>query len=441
MAQFSFWESQTFESQITAIPSSYLAANQNFTHSCKKLPSARTVLGVYLRVNLDLGPDASTGYIRFDDEDARGKLFGALMSQIEIVGAKASLSGFPIVQRMSLEEHYQIVRGLGVIPVAPQLLDQGFGPIRRIPRGDGTGNSHFVQLVYPVVIGDVGPEFGAAFALGSEQLEGLTFNFNFGSFSFTDSAGTTWTIGGGDGAGTKISAELIYRYRLLPEGVKVVGNPIRARRIQNTDSERVNLTPGGVTLAHSLRLAGSAGSYTPADSAGNLLRKIVYATGADLTAQDIYRIEQYLAGEDQPDAWYRRLADLAYEDMFRTGGLELDQDQFTRASIAGSPTVAPPLSSVRYEQGGVRLASLRGDRPMSSVLCGPYDVKVPAQFNAATTPNTYVRTHLVGLVQPRPFSGQSLAGSGRGFEFASRNIQDTVGELASVIASSDSDVE
>jgi hypothetical protein len=35
----------------------------------------------------------------------------------------------------------------------------------------------------------------------------------------------------------------------------------------------------------------------------------------------------------------------------------------------------------------------------------------------------------------------SLAGSGRGFEFASRNIQDTVGELASVIASSDSDVE
>ena len=192
MAQFSFWESQTFESQITAIPSSYLAANQNFTHSCKKLPSARTVLGVYLRVNLDLGPGSSTGYIRFDDEDSRGKFFGALMSQIEIVGAKASLSGFPIVQRMSLEEHYQIVRGLGVIPVAPQLLDQGFGPIRRIPRGDGTGNSHFVQLVYPVVIGDVGPEFGAAFALGSEQLEGLTFNFNFGTFTFDDSAGTTW---------------------------------------------------------------------------------------------------------------------------------------------------------------------------------------------------------------------------------------------------------
>jgi len=89
----------------------------------------------------------------------------------------------------------------------------------------------------------------------------------------------------------------------------------------------------------------------------------------------------------------------------------------------------------------VRLASLRGDRPMSSVLVGPYDVKVPPQFNAATTPNTYVRTHLVALVQPRPFGGQSLAGSGRGFEFASRNIQDTVGELASVIASSDSDVE
>jgi hypothetical protein len=82
MAQFSFWESQTFESQITAIPSSYLAANQNFTHSCKKLPSARTVLGVYLRVNLDLGPDASTGYIRFDDEDSRGKFFGNLISSI-----------------------------------------------------------------------------------------------------------------------------------------------------------------------------------------------------------------------------------------------------------------------------------------------------------------------------------------------------------------------
>ena len=440
MAQFSFWESQTFESQITAIPSSYLAANQNFTHSCKKLPSARTVLGVYLRVNLDLGPDAAASTIRFDDEDARGKFFGALMSQIEVVGAKASLAGFPIIQRMSLEEHYQIVRGLGVIPVAPQLLDQGFGPIRVIPRGDGTANSHFVQLVYPVVIGDVGPEFGAAFALGSEQLEGLTFNFNFGSFTFTDSAGTDWTIGGGDAAGTKISAELIYRYRLLPEGVKVVGNPIRARRIQNTDSERVNLTPGGVTLAHSLRLAASAGTYTAADSAGNLLRKIVYASGSDLTAPDIYRIEQYLAGEDQPDAWYRRLPDLAYEDMFRTGGLEIDQDQFTRASAAGSQTTCP-LSSVRYEQGGIRLASLRGDRPMSSVLVGPYDVKVPPQFNAATTPNTYVRTHLVALVQPRPFGGQSLAGSGRGFEFASRNIQDTVGELASVIASADSDVE
>ena len=440
MAQFSFWESQTFESQITSIPNSYLAANQNFTHSCKKLPGARTVLGVYLRINVDLGPAASAATIRFDDEDARGAFFGALMSQIEIVGAKASLAGFPIVQRMSLQEHYQIVRGLGVIPVAPQLLDQGFGPISRIPRGDGSADSHFVQLVYPIVIGDCGPEFGAAFALGSEQLEGMTFNFNFGSFSFTDSAGTTWTIGGGDAPGNKISAEIVYRYRLLPEGVKVVGNPIRARRIQNTDSERVNLTPGGVTLAHTVRLAGSAGSYTPADSAGNLLRKIVYANGSDLTAPDIYRIEQYLAGEDQPDAWYRRLPDLAYEDMFRTGGLELDQDQFTRASAQGSQTTCP-LSSVRYEQGGLRLASLRGDRPMSSVLCGPYDVKVPPQFNAATTPNTYVRTHLVALVQPRAFGGQSLAGSGRGFEFASRNIQDTVSELASVVASSDSDVE
>ena len=345
------WSNQTLERRETSIPSNYLAANQTFAHSAKDVGLSQVVHGVYLRILFDLAPTSGTpSTISFADEDARQNLLTALISQIQITGTAAGVKG-DIVQRMALGEHYQALRGLGILPVCPDLFEAGFGALPLAPRAGGPANSTFVELLYPIVAADCGPEFGSVFCLGSEQLRGMSFSITFGSFAFTDSNAQGWTIAGGTATGAKIDAEIMYRYRTLPQGAQFLGNPIRFARTQNTDSERINLTSAGVTLSHVVRLNSSAGVYNDTDSAANLLRGTVYATGATLTNADIYRIEQYAGGEDQPDAIFRRLPDMAYEDAFRSPGLEIDQDQYARSS-ASDPTT-------RFWQGGLRMVSLR----------------------------------------------------------------------------------
>jgi hypothetical protein len=386
----------------------------------------QVVHGVYLRILFDLTTaSASTTTIGFADEDARQNLLTALISQIQITGTAAGVKG-DIVQRMALGEHYQALRGLGILPVCPDLFEAGFGNLPLAPRSGAPTPSQpstFVELLYPIVAADCGPEFGSVFCLGSEQLRGMSFSITFGSFAFTDSNGVAWTIAGGTGAtGAKIDAEIMYRYRTLPQGAQFLGNPIRFARTQNTDSERINLTSAGVTLSHTVRLNSVAGTYNDTDSAANLLRGTVYATGATLTNADIYRIEQYAGGEDQPDAIFRRLPDMAYEDAFRSPGLEIDQDQYAR-SASSDPTT-------RFWQGGLRMVSLRGKRPINGVLVGPYDVRVPPQWSASL-----IRTHLYAFVAPRGFTanGASSAESAQGLVYAPRMVEDSIRELAGVV--------
>jgi len=417
------WSNQTLERRETSIPSNYLAANQTFAHSAKDVGLSQVVHGVYLRIIFDLTATTGTpSTISFADEDARQNLLTALISQIQITGTAAGVKG-DIVQRMSLGEHYQALRGLGILPVCPDLFEAGFGALPLAPRTGGPANSTFVELLYPIVACDAGPEFGSVFCLGSEQLRGMSFSITFGNFSFTDSASQPWTIAGGvAGAGAKIDAEIMYRYRTLPQGAQFLGNPVRFGRTQNTDSERINLTSAGVTLSHTVRLNSVAGTYNDTDSAANLLRNTVYATGATLTNADIYRIEQYAGGEDQPDAIFRRLPDMAYEDAFRSPGLEIDQDQYAR-SASSDPTT-------RFWQGGLRMVSLRGKRPINGVLVGPYDVRVPPQWSSSL-----IRTHLYAFVAPRGFTanGASAAESAQGLVYAPRMVEDSIRELAGVV--------
>ena len=420
------WSNQTLERRETSIPSNYLAANQTFAHSAKDVGLSQVVHGVYLRILFDLTTAApSTTTIGFADEDARQNLLTALISQIQITGTAAGVKG-DIVQRMALGEHYQALRGLGILPVCPDLFEAGFGNLPLAPRSGAPTPSQpstFVELLYPIVAADCGPEFGSVFCLGSEQLRGMSFSITFGSFAFTDSNGVAWTIAGGTGAtGAKIDAEIMYRYRTLPQGAQFLGNPIRFARTQNTDSERINLTSAGVTLSHTVRLNSVAGTYNDTDSAANLLRGTVYATGATLTNADIYRIEQYAGGEDQPDAIFRRLPDMAYEDAFRSPGLEIDQDQYAR-SASSDPTT-------RFWQGGLRMVSLRGKRPINGVLVGPYDVRVPPQWSSSL-----IRTHLYAFVAPRGFTanGASAAESAQGLVYAPRMVEDSIRELAGVV--------
>jgi len=412
------WSNQILEKRITKISSNYLVANNAFAFSSNEQGRSQVVHGVYLRVTFDLA--GGSGTIGIDSEDSRQRLFSALISQVQITGTKPGVRG-DIVQRMSLGEHYQILRGLGVLPVCPQLLEAGFGDVPTTPR-TGAGAGAFVQLMYPLVPGDVGPEFGSIFALGAEQLGGLNFSFTFGSFSFTDDNANTFTIGGGTGAGLKIDAEIVYRYRVLPEGQTVLGNPIRFVRVQNSSADRINLTPAGLTLAHTLRL-GSPGVYNDSDSAESFSTSLIFTGGCTLENADIYRVRQYINGEDQLDAVERRLVDVAYEDAFRSPGLEVDEDQYAR-SAAANPTV-------RYYQGGLRLCSLRGKRPMNGVIAGSYDIEVPVQFN----PATLTRTHLVAAVIPRDttLSGASLAASAAGSAFAPVRVRDTVEEVAGIV--------
>jgi hypothetical protein len=381
----------------------------------------QVVHGVFLRIIFDLTASTSASVIGFKDEDARQNLLTALISQIQITGTAAGVKG-DIVQRMALGEHYQALRNLGILPVCPDIFEAGFGDLPVNPRTNGPANSTFVELLYPIVAADCGPEFGSVFCLGSEQLRGMSFSITFGSFSFVDSNGVTWTIAGGSATGAKIDAELMYRYRTLPAGAQFLGNPIRFARTQNTDSERINLTAAGVTLSHVVRLQSTAGAYNDSDAAANLVRDTIYATGATLTNADIYRIEQYAGGEDQPDAIYRRLPDMAYEDAFRSPGLEIDQDQYAR-SASSNPTT-------RFWQGGLRMVSLRGKRPINGVLVGPYDVRVPPQWSSSL-----IRTHLYAFVAPRGFTanGASSAESAQGLVYAPRMVEDSIRELAGVV--------
>lgn len=416
------WSNQTLEKRETSIPSNYLAASQTFAHSAKDVGVGQVVHGVYLRIIFDLTSASGTATtITIADEDARQNLLTALISQIQITGTAAGVKG-DIVQRMSLGEHYQALRNLGILPVCPDLFEAGFGALPVAPRTGGPAGSTFVELLYPIVAADCGPEFGSVFCLGSEQLRGMSFSITFGSFSFTDSASQVWTIGGGTATGAKIDAEIMYRYRTLPQGAQFLGNPIRFGRTQNTDSERINLTAAGVTLSHVVRLNSVAGTYNDSDSAANLVRSTIYASGATLTNADIYRIEQYAGGEDQPDAIFRRLPDMAYEDAFRSPGLEIDQDQYARSS-SSDPTT-------RFWQGGLRMVSLRGKRPINGVLVGPYDVRVPPQWSSSL-----IRTHLYAFVAPRGFTanGASSAESAQGLVYAPRMVEDSIRELAGVV--------
>jgi hypothetical protein len=416
------WSQHILEKRITKISSNYLVANQAYAQSSQDQGRNQIVHGVYLRINFTLVNATSATTITINDEDARQNLLTALMSQIQITGSRAGVRG-DLVQRMSLGEHYQALRGCGVLPVCPQLFEAGFGAIPQQPRAGGSAQSTLVSLVYPLVPADLGPEFGSIFALGAEQLGGLNFSFQFGSFSWTDSAGAAFTIGAADGApGATIDAEIIYRYRVLPEGQQVIGNPVRFIRIQNSSADRINLVPAGLTLAHTLRL-GTAGTYSAADSAQNLLNNLVYANGVTLEASDIYRVRQYINGEDQVDAVERRLPDVAYEDAFRSPGLEVDEDQYGRTASL-TPTT-------RFFQGGLRLASLRGKRPMSGIIPGAYDIEVPVQFN----PSTYTRTHLVAAVLPRDVtvSGASMSSSASGAAYAPVRVRDTVEEVAGIV--------
>jgi hypothetical protein len=418
------WSNVTQEFVQTGIPSSNLAAAGNFTYSLKSAGRNRCVHGLYLRMVFDLTAASGTpGVVTLDDEDARQNLFTALVSQVKLTGSKPGVKG-DIVQQMTLGEHYQITRQLGIIPVCPTLLESGFGAIPLDPRTGGPANSTNVELIYPILPADLGPEAGSLFALGSEQLEGMALNITFGSFSWTDSAGQVWTVAGGSATGAKIDAEIMFRFRDLDPGLVFVGNPIRYRRIQNTDSGRVNLTQDGITLGHVLRL-GTAGTYTAADSAANLLRTLCYSTGSTLSNQDIYRIQQFIGGQDQPDPIYRRLSDVANEDSFRVPGLEVDQDQYGRAA-----TLVP---SVRAYQGGLRLASFRGKRPMNGIIIGAYDVAVPPQFAVSTL----TRTHLFAYIAPRDTSidGASVAGSADSLQYAPRTVEDSVRALGGVLVS------
>ena len=419
------WAQHILEKRITKISSNYLVANQAFAQSSQDQGRSQIVHGVYLRINFTLVANSlSATAINFNSEDDRQNLLTSLMSQVQITGSRPGVRG-DLVQRMTLGEHYQILRGLGVLPVCPQLFEAGFGSVPLAPRTGGGTNSTVISMVYPLIPADLGPEFGSIFGLGAEQLGGINFSFQFGSFAFTDAAAQAFTIGAADGAsGATIDAELIYRYRVLPEGQVVLGNPVRFIRIQNSSADRINLVPAGLTLAHTLRL-GTAGTYTTSDSAQSLLNGLIYTTGLTLEASDIYRVRQYINGEDQYDAVERRLPDVAYEDAFRSPGLEVDEDQYGR-SASLSPTT-------RFFQGGLRLCSLRGKRPMSGVIPGAYDIEVPVQFN----PSTYTRTHLVGAVLPRDVtvSGASMTPSAAGAAFAPTRIRDTVEEVAGIVVS------
>ena len=203
------WSQHILEKRVTKISSNYLVAGQAYAQSSQDQGRNQIVHGVYLRCNFTLVGSASS--ITINNEDARQNLLSAFMSQIQITGSRAGVRG-DLVQRMSLGEHYQALRGCGVLPVCPQLFEAGFGSLPQQPRAGGSATSTLVTLVYPLVPADLGPEFGSIFALGSEQLGGLNFSFTFGSFSWTDSAGATFTIGAADGApGATIDAEIIYR--------------------------------------------------------------------------------------------------------------------------------------------------------------------------------------------------------------------------------------
>jgi hypothetical protein len=414
------WSNQILEKRITKISSNYLVANNAYAFSSNEQGRSQVVHGVYLRLNFDLSGSHSN--ITINSEDARQRLFSALISQVQITGTKPGVRG-DIVQRMSLGEHYQILRSMGVLPVFPQLLEAGFGALplsASTARAGSTGL--FCQVMYPLIPADLGPEFGSIFSLGAEQLGGINFSFTFGTFAFTDDASNAFTIGGGAGAGLKIDAEIVYRYRVLPEGQAILGNPVRFVRVQNSSADRINLTPAGLTLGHTLRL-GTPGVYNDTDSGQDFAVGTYYATGCTLENADIYRVRQYINGEDQHDAVERRVTDLAYEDAFRSPGLEVDEDQYGR-SASLSPTT-------RYFQGGLRLCSLRGKRPMNGVIAGAYDIEVPVQYD----PSTLTRTHLVAAVIPRDttLSGASLSASAAGTAFAPVRIRDTVEEVAGIV--------
>jgi hypothetical protein len=375
------FSNQRKRDQISLLQSNEITAGASWTRTVKEQPAERAVDCVWIKFYGTLATSSSgaTGVV-FNSDDAREVFLDALIARIQATHGSPSLSGIEAIQTMTLGQHYDGLRSIGVKPIAPQIFghygNNGLYP--RVGFTPGAKHSTFV-LEYPILVCNPHPDLGNSAVIGADQLHGLTFSATMGSLSFVDSAGTTWTIGGADGAGgTYFGVEIDYTYRDLPAGVRIEGNPICFGFQTTTDTDYVTVNPQrGALLGVCMRLP-SATSLTPPDSPANIARFVYGAQGMTPNAFANYRIKLKLDGCEQPDFAYRDLYELTTGGLYDLPGVEAGQNEFVYTdgtTIVPSPNVAT--------QGGLMLAGLFGDAPLNRILMGKLELLVPTQLSGA----------------------------------------------------------
>jgi hypothetical protein len=370
------FSNQRKRSQLDQLTSNQITAGTSWSITVGDQPAERAVDTVYLRVQgtlLDGGATATR--VAIDNDAARARFLTAILSRVQAKYGSASLSGIEVIESMSLGQHFDGLRSIGVKPVCPQLFDH-YGAQALVPRVGFTPGVKctYFTLDYPLIVCAPHADMGFSALLGADQLKGLTVNGTTGNLTFVDDASVSWTIGGADGAtGTRLYVDVQASYRDLPAGVRVEGNPITFHYLTTSQTDYATVNPeGGAILGLMLRLP-TATSLTPPDSIDALSRFVYGAVGFSASAWAAYRIRLRLDGCEQPDHADRDLYEIGAAPLFDLPGVEAGQNEFiyslSTTLLAG---VSPAM------QGGLQVAGLHGDTPLNRVLFGKLDMLVPS---------------------------------------------------------------
>lgn len=266
--------------------STQIAASQGVSTSVNNgtVPRGRLISRAFLRVRSDLVVGSATAKLAVGTALQRAALMTALVSSLQITTAAAHPIQTQICEQMALGDLGLMQADIGIYPLCPQLYGDGqySGQILAEKRSAVTPaaltQSHFVSLEIPLIDQRVRGA-GTSLYLPPDALDGTTFTFTMGAFTFVDGNGTTITIPNGSGAATGVtSIELVIESVPNPSGSPRVAFPLVFKKTPNGTTSQMVLNPSGGAIAAAKVRIPSIGN----DSLAYLVRTYAFTSTSSL---------------------------------------------------------------------------------------------------------------------------------------------------------------